>query len=323
MTNQGIDRVSNFSYAILPMLIALLSISTSCDKTSNLTDGDVSGQKVQLDEVKFWCYNIQQVNTQRQHDQLVGSHFDMYVLEPTRSEKSESDFDIKGLISEIREYNKINYNKDPIILAYVDIGQAENWRWYWQNGWQIGNPEWIVGSDPNGWEGNYPVAYWHKTWEDIVIYGYMGKSFVEMTLKDGFDGIYMDWVEAFSDENVIDKAQAEGVNTGEKMFDFIEKIKNYARSESPNANPDYLIVAQNAPDLYDENTTRYVQLMDALAEEGVWYEGEADVDWYGSNGYNFLTQNWYPDWYTYVLETLPKIKGHMPVFCIEYAKDFR
>jgi hypothetical protein len=34
-----------------------------------------------MDEVECWFYNIQDIETDRQYDQLVGSHFDMYVIE--------------------------------------------------------------------------------------------------------------------------------------------------------------------------------------------------------------------------------------------------
>jgi uncharacterized protein (TIGR01370 family) len=101
------------------------------------------------------------------------------------------------------------------------------------------------------------------------------------------------------------------------MFNFIGEIGDYARRTSPNANTQYLIVAQNAPDLYDEDPERYVDLVDAIAEEAIWYEGYADADWNDSRGYNYKTRNWYK----YVLETLPEIKKRMPVFCVEYAQD--
>ena len=60
----------------------------------------------------------------------------MYVVEPKRSEKGYENFDIAGLVNDIRQYNIDNYGKDPIILAYIDIGQAEDWRWYWEDGWK-------------------------------------------------------------------------------------------------------------------------------------------------------------------------------------------
>ncbi len=280
--------------------------------------------KVKINEVKLWAYNIQQVNTSRQRNELVGTHFDMYVLEPVITEKGQAGFNIAGLIKDIKDYNKTNYNKEPIVLAYVDVGQAEDWRWYWQNGWGIGNPDWIVATDPNDWEGNYPVAYWHPQWQRIVIYGHRGKSHVQEILRAGFDGIYMDWVEAFSDDDVRAKAREDGVNPVQAMFQFIEKIRNFARSGSPIANPDFLIVAQNASDLHQKNRARYETLMDAIALEAVWYDGDGGFDnWSDSRGYNVLTNDLYPGWTEEVLSHLQALKGKMPIFIAEYAQNLQ
>jgi len=160
-------------------------------------------RQVQLDEVQSWAYNIQFVNTTQQWNELVGTHFDMYVLEPVVTEAGEESFPIDVLIQSIRDYNIAQHNKNPIVLAYVDIGQAESWRWYWQSGWGLDDPPWIVVEDPDGWTDNYPVAYWYDQWQDIVIYGTNGNSHVNVTLNEGFDGIYLDWVEAFADDDAI------------------------------------------------------------------------------------------------------------------------
>lgn len=278
--------------------------------------------KVRLDQVTTWAYNIQDVNSQHQQDQLAGTHFDMYVLEPVVTEKGEENFDIAGLVAGIRDYNIKNYRKDPIILAYIDMGQAEEWRWYWQPGWKIGNPEWIVGGDPDDWEGCFPVAYWYPEWENIVIYGSSGMSHVEESLKAGFDGIYLDWVEGYDDEAVMKKASQDGVDPIGKMFDFIEKIRNYARKESPRANPDYLVIAQNASSLYQENPSRYLDLIDGIALEAIWYAGTGGFDdWNSQSGYNTPTDDIYPDWTEEVLAHLQPMKGKLPIFCAEYAQD--
>ena len=279
--------------------------------------------KVSITNVRHCVYNIADVNTSTQREALVGSHFDMYVLEPVVTEKGEEDFDIAGLLRDIRQCIITQYHKDPIILAYVDIGQAEDWRWYWQTGWTVGNPEWIVSGDPDGWGGCYPVAFWYTDWYNIVIYGTQGMSHVQATLNAGFDGIYMDWVEAWNDTAVLAKAEADGVtNTAQAMFDFIEKIRRYAREEATNADPDYLVVAQNAADLYQEDTNRYEELIDAIACEAIWYDGDGGFDdWDDPRGYNVPTDELYPGWTEEVLGYLEPMKGRLPIFCCEYAQD--
>ncbi len=291
--------------------------------------------QMQLEDVAFWAYNIQEVHTRRQHDQLVDSHFDLYVLEVVTTERGMEDFDIAGLVHDIKQHNIEIRGVEPLVLAYVDVGQAEDWRWYWRSGWEIGDPEWIVGGDPNDWEGNFPVAYWYEDWEDIAIYGYRDLSLVQATLDAGFDGIYMDWVEAFSDDSVVDKVQddfglgraAARSKAAELMFDFIEKIGDHARV----TDPDYLVVAQNASDLYEYNPARYREVIDGIALEAIWWDGVNDDedadgagafdDWGDPAGYNVLTNDLYGDWTEEVLDDLAALPDGFPTFCVEYAQD--
>jgi len=279
-------------------------------------------RSVRIEDVEHFAYNLMDVNTPGQREQLVGSHFDLYILEPVVTEQGEEGFDISGLVRDIRNQVIANYHKNPIILAYSDIGQAEDWRWYWQGGWGVGNPSWIVCADPDGWSGCYPVAYWNPDWQDIVIYGSGGKSQVRVSLDHGFDGIYLDWVDGYSDEQIVARAQSEGVDPAEAMLDFIERIRAYAREGAPNASADYLVVAQNAASLYGENPSRYLSLVDAISQEGIWYEGDGGFDdWDDPQGYNVPTDEIYPGWTDELLIDLAPMKGLLPIFCVEYAQD--
>lgn len=307
--------------SILIFITCIITISALFADQGKGQKGQKEVTKMTLDKVRFWTYNIQDVNTERQRNELVGTHFDMYVLEPVTTEQYEENFDIAALVRDIREYNIKTRKVDPIILAYIDVGQAEAWRWYYKKSYNLARPSWIVGKDPDGWAGCFTALYWDKTWRDIVIYGYKGKSHVEVTLEAGFDGIYMDWVEAFSDPAIVRAAGRQGFNPAEKMFDFIAEIKEYARKTSAFKNPGYLIVAQNASDLYEENPDRYRDIMDAIACENVWYDGDGGFDeWEAPSGYNVLTNDINPGWTEEVVEDLESIKKHMPVFCVEYAQ---
>jgi cysteinyl-tRNA synthetase len=299
----------------------ILLLGTEGSIADQNTDSEI--RNIRLRDVKTFAYLIQNVDTDANMRELRQSHYDLYILEPCVTEKGNSDFMISSLIDDIRNYNRSYYFKDPIILAYVDIGQAEDWRWYWKNKWRPGRPEWIVTVDPDDWEGCYPVAYWYPEWEDIVIYGSNGMSHLQVALQNGFDGIYMDWVEGFSDEYVIEKAEDDGINdTAAAMFDFIEKIRQFARIESPFADAEFLVVAQNASDLYRENPARYESRIDAISLEGIWYEGTGGFDdWNDPTGYNIPTNSIYPGWTEEVLGYLNAMKGRLPIFCVEYAQD--
>ena len=62
--------------------------------------------------------------------------------------------------------NKANGGK-RLIISYMSIGEAENYRYYWQSNWNTNKPIWLDTENPN-WAGNYEVKYWNKKWQNII-----------------------------------------------------------------------------------------------------------------------------------------------------------
>lgn len=81
-----------------------------------------------------------------------------------------------------------------MVISYMSIGEAEEYRYYWQDGWNTGNPEWLVQENPN-WPGNYKVKYWDENWQ-ALIYG-DEHSYLQKIIDSGFDGVYMDIIDGF------------------------------------------------------------------------------------------------------------------------------
>lgn len=54
-----------------------------------------------------------------------------------------------------------------LVLAYMSIGEAEDYRYYWNAGWFTNPPSWLGEENPD-WEGNYKVRYWEHGWQDII-----------------------------------------------------------------------------------------------------------------------------------------------------------
>ena len=78
---------------------------------------------------------------------------DMAVIDYIPSEADNADHPICEVIA---AWHGADHPK--LVIAHIDIGEAEDYRTYWQPGWGIENPEWIAGHDPDDWEGNFPVA---------------------------------------------------------------------------------------------------------------------------------------------------------------------
>ena len=89
--------------------------------------------------------------------------------------------------------NKANGGK-RLVISYMSIGEAEDYRYYWQAGWEPDNPAFLDAENPH-WEGNYKVRYWEKEWKDIIFGN--ESSYLKKILDADFDGIYLDIIEAF------------------------------------------------------------------------------------------------------------------------------
>jgi len=89
--------------------------------------------------------------------------------------------------------NKANGGK-RLIISYMSIGEAENYRYYWQTSWNTNKPSWLDAENPN-WAGNFKVKYWYPEWQNII-YG-NDNSYLKKILNAGFDGVYLDIIDAF------------------------------------------------------------------------------------------------------------------------------
>jgi len=80
------------------------------------------------------------------------------------------------------------------VLSYMSIGEAEDYRYYWQPTWNTSKPEWLESENPD-WPGNFKVKYWYKSWQEII-YGNNG-SYLKKIIDAGYDGVYLDIIDAF------------------------------------------------------------------------------------------------------------------------------
>jgi cysteinyl-tRNA synthetase len=84
--------------------------------------------------------------------------------------------------------------ENRLVLCYMSIGEAEDYRFYWKDSWNRQKPSWLDAENPN-WKGNYKVKYWDRNWQN-VIFG-ANDSYLDLILATGFDGVYLDIVDAF------------------------------------------------------------------------------------------------------------------------------
>jgi cysteinyl-tRNA synthetase, unknown class len=81
-----------------------------------------------------------------------------------------------------------------LLICYMSIGEAEDYRYYWNAAWYTSEPDWLGGENP-AWPGNYKVEYWNPAWQ-AVIFG-NENAYLDRILAAGFDGVYLDIIDAF------------------------------------------------------------------------------------------------------------------------------
>lgn len=95
-----------------------------------------------------------------------------------------------------------------VVLAYLSIGEAEDYRFYWEleNGspggdWRARPPAWLGPENPDfpGNSGNYKARYWDPEWQEIIIANPGGhpvlggeESYLDRLVAAGFDGVFLD-----------------------------------------------------------------------------------------------------------------------------------
>jgi len=142
-----------------------------------------------------------------------------------------------GSSPEVIESLKHSPGGEKLVLCYMSIGQAEDYRFYWQREWVDDPPAWLDEPDPD-WSNDYWVRYWDPGWQ-AIIYG-SPESYLDRILDLGFDGVYMDRVDTYFyyEERGRETAARE-------MADFVIAIAEYARKRHPG----FGIFPQNAEEL--------------------------------------------------------------------------
>jgi len=223
-----------------------------------------------LRAVRSWAIQLQGLDREGAADRLASYPAELLVIDPVRSQRDKRSFRAAELVARLR--------KDRICLAYLNVGQAEDYRAYWAPHWKApgepapGLPSYLLGADPEGWAGNYPVAYWDFRWR-AVLWG-SPRAPLDEILADGFDGVYLDWVAGYEDPQVAEAAQEAGVDAGREMVSLIHDLREYARRRKPR----FLVVAQNAAGLVRLHP-ELAGLLDGIAAEDLSFRGRAGAAW--------------------------------------------
>jgi len=143
-----------------------------------------------VSEAKHYLYLISTDNfTTKQAflDSIKATNYDLIIIDAFYDNQLFTATDIESLKT------KENGGK-RLVISYISIGSAEKYRYYWQEDWKLHKPKWLK-KQYDGYEDEIWVKFWKKDWKEII-YG-NNDSYMKKILDAGFDGAYLDNVEAF------------------------------------------------------------------------------------------------------------------------------
>ena len=275
------------------LIVALVVLAVGL---AMIADGVVAQRqgptRIALKDVDTWAYQLQHVVPRL----VAKDGFDVLVVDYSR------DGTDAGALSrdDVATLRKRAGQPDRIILAYLSIGEAEDYRYYWNAGWSeqtasvsaparprgfLGAPDgvslgipdksaalakltaaappWLADENPE-WRGNYLVRYWDEAWQSII-FG-RPSAYLDKIIAAGFDGVYLDKIDANDDWQPTRPAAER------EMVDFVKKLAFHARARRPG----FLIVPQNGEELLEYPD--YVGIIDAIAKEDLLYGGASRKD---------------------------------------------
>ena len=195
-----------------------------------------------------WTYQLQDAKPR----ELADTRYDVVVM----------DAFFGGGKREVEKLRALPVGKRRLVLAYLSIGEAEVYRFYWQVCCAGGKrPAWIGKENPR-WPGNYRVQYWNDEWKSILFEGGVD-SYLKQIVDLGFDGVYLDRVDVFQEYRAT--AAPDGESPRTKMVRLVSEISRAAKR----LRPGMLIVAQNAEELVEDRA--YLNAIDGVAKEDLLF----------------------------------------------------
>lgn len=178
-----------------------------------------------------------------------------------------------------------------LLLAYLSIGEAENYRSYWDKSWKPGKPSWLGPTNPD-WGGNYKVQFWDPGWRRIV------RDSALTIQQQGFDGLFLDVVDGW------EFWQKSHPQARQAMIDLVLEISQETRRRQP----DFGIVLNGGDGLLDNRPL--FEAITGVAKEEIFFglggDGKATPAHFTLECQNRLR---------------PLVEAHKLVLSIDYTQD--
>jgi cysteinyl-tRNA synthetase len=215
-----------------------------------------------LSHARSWGYQLQDVDL----PSLAATNADLLVIDYSRDGSAHGVFSA----SDIATLKIKPDGTHRFVLAYFSIGEAESYRFYWQQEWRSRPPSWLLTENVD-WRGNYAVRFWDPEWQ-AILFG-SPESYLDRIMAAGFDGVYLDRVDAYE----YSDPERGRSQLAAQMIALVRSIATYGRETVPG----FIVVSQNGEELLADGS--YRRTIDGLGKEDLLYGAEADAQ-RNSNG---------------------------------------
>lgn len=233
-----------------------------------------------------WVYQLQNVDAAA----LDLTHSDLIVVDAGPGDGKW------GLTS--REITQLKSKPDGsrrLVVAYLNIGEAEDYRYYWRKAWEKAPPPWM-DSENCRWRGDHRVKHWSPEWQRLIFGS--PKSYLGRLIAAGYDGVYLDRVDIFYHWRQT-RWQA-----AQDMIEFVTALSTWAKATRPG----FLVLPQNGEELVAD--ARYRQAIDGIGKEDMFF---------GDAGNEVLNA---PERIARAERNFaPATAAGLPVFTVEYARS--
>lgn len=169
-----IRTADNYHYSLIP------------DSVINSNNNDI----MNLSDAQNYLYLINTDNFLSKQDMInaiANTNFDVVIIDL---------FFNKEMLT-LNDVNRIKVKANGgkrLVISYISIGSAERYRYYWKKCWGLHHPL-CIKRKYKGYNDEFWVEFWKKDWQKII-YG-NDNSYIKKIIDAGFDGAYLDNVEAY------------------------------------------------------------------------------------------------------------------------------
>ena len=242
--------------------------------------------------ITSWAYQLAEIDA----DTIAGLDVDLVVIDYAADGSGDTAFSA----ADVTRMKQRAGSLPKKLVSYMSIGEAEDYRYYWQPKWAkpATRPAWLDDLNPD-WEGNFKVRFWDPAWKAVIM-GSPG-AYLDRILAAGFDGVYLDIIDAF--EYWRDE-KPERPSADRDMIAFVKEIAAYARR----IRPDFMVIPQNGEALLEDDGYRAV--ISAQGKEDILFGQDGD----GKTNKKSVVGE--------CLDCLAHASGsRLPILAIEYVKD--